>query len=386
MGMTLTADDLARCEAVSRALLSPLSAPSIDDWRREVNRAFRNLLGVDQTLFAIPRADGLDFFTEDMESGTVARFNAYMEDVQPGRLRSHDPALDRWFLRRRQLNIGIHDAPLMDRVTDQAYTRSAFFKDVTIDGRMFHHMGFMMDLPMGEALICLAYDDPAPPPFGEDGMKLLQALYPAFQAGVSTLNRLEAQRTALAATLDTLEDAILVCDMHGAEIYRNRALLTLLRADPEEARLLAEMRYVARQLGPQAGFPSSFGLPLSSSFAQRETHTQTARYRLRTSFVPPAIITVEGAILVMLEPVKPGAVATLPTPDELRQRYGLTKREAEVALLLAEGLSNDELADRLFISPHTARRHTERVLDKLELTSRKALAYKLLQEQQAAAA
>lgn len=57
----------------------------------------------------------------------------------------------------------------------------------------------------------------------------------------------------------------------------------------------------------------------------------------------------------------------------LRDRFGLTQREAEVALLLAEGLSNPEVACRLALSVHTVRRHGERVFRKVGVRSRLAL-------------
>jgi DNA-binding CsgD family transcriptional regulator len=50
--------------------------------------------------------------------------------------------------------------------------------------------------------------------------------------------------------------------------------------------------------------------------------------------------------------------------------HGMTPREAEVASLLADGLSNTAVARRLGISPHTARHHTQRVLGKLGVHSR----------------
>jgi LuxR family maltose regulon positive regulatory protein len=48
----------------------------------------------------------------------------------------------------------------------------------------------------------------------------------------------------------------------------------------------------------------------------------------------------------------------------------LTPRELEVVRLVAAGLSNSEIADRLVISPHTAHRHVANVLKKLDATSR----------------
>jgi DNA-binding CsgD family transcriptional regulator len=54
----------------------------------------------------------------------------------------------------------------------------------------------------------------------------------------------------------------------------------------------------------------------------------------------------------------------------LQLEYGMTPREVEVALLLAEGCSNLTVARRLGISPHTARHHTQRVLGKLGVHSR----------------
>jgi len=48
----------------------------------------------------------------------------------------------------------------------------------------------------------------------------------------------------------------------------------------------------------------------------------------------------------------------------------LTPRELEVLRLLATGLSNAELADRLFLSPTTVKTHIGRILSKLDLRDR----------------
>ena len=57
-------------------------------------------------------------------------------------------------------------------------------------------------------------------------------------------------------------------------------------------------------------------------------------------------------------------------PTELA---GLTERELEVLLLVARGRSNQELADELFISPHTAKTHVNRIMTKVAAHDRAQL-------------
>jgi DNA-binding NarL/FixJ family response regulator len=55
-------------------------------------------------------------------------------------------------------------------------------------------------------------------------------------------------------------------------------------------------------------------------------------------------------------------------------RLGITRREADVLALVIEGLSNRQIADRLYLSARTVEKHVEALLRKTGTTSRTQLA------------
>jgi DNA-binding NarL/FixJ family response regulator len=65
-----------------------------------------------------------------------------------------------------------------------------------------------------------------------------------------------------------------------------------------------------------------------------------------------------------------GFVTTHQSPSTDTSYERLTDREREIVTLVAEGLSNQEIADRIFVSFSTAKTHVSHVLTKLELRDR----------------
>ncbi|HLL38560.1 MAG TPA: LuxR C-terminal-related transcriptional regulator, partial [Rubrobacteraceae bacterium] len=100
----------------------------------------------------------------------------------------------------------------------------------------------------------------------------------------------------------------------------------------------------------------------------------------------PEVAEAEGraalAVFERLGAVTEAKVATtvlreIETPEhssKTRELAGLTRREVEVLRLVAQGLSDREIATRLVLSRHTVHRHTHSILTKLDLPSRAAAA------------
>jgi DNA-binding NarL/FixJ family response regulator len=68
-----------------------------------------------------------------------------------------------------------------------------------------------------------------------------------------------------------------------------------------------------------------------------------------------------------VDPVLAGVLATASVAKDLP---ALTQRERDVLRLLADGLSNEEIGRRLFISPETVRTHVRKAMEKLDADTR----------------
>lgn len=84
---------------------------------------------------------------------------------------------------------------------------------------------------------------------------------------------------------------------------------------------------------------------------------------LALKLVKPKTIIVEREVPV-------AAVENIPCAETARLKLGLSQREAEVLHLMAQGLSNQEIADQLFVSLNTIKTHASKIFEKLEVKRR----------------
>jgi DNA-binding CsgD family transcriptional regulator len=177
---------------------------------------------------------------------------------------------------------------------------------------------------------------------------------------------LERYATASRAMLDHLGACLVVFDAAGHELLRNAAFVRLL----ERHIALPALEQACQEMACRVA-----AAPYPTMSPPQSLPTGQGTFLLNSVPLPPGMFTVTGSVLVMVEPP---SVPDVPVAEGLRSRFGLTRREAEVAVLLIQGLTNEEVAARLFISSHTARHHTENILTKLNLRSRTGIAFRLL--------
>jgi DNA-binding CsgD family transcriptional regulator len=206
----------------------------------------------------------------------------------------------------------------------------------------------------------------------ERALMLMSLLLPAFKGALRASERLRGRGEGLARLLDALPDATLVYDRSGREIGRNRACADSLETDPQAGMVTGEAQRLARGLASLRPDVRQRANGDALAPAERQVRTARGAYRLSGTLWAGED---EVAVVVTVEAPR----ALLPAPSVLRARCGLTEREAEVACLLASGLTDRQVAARLFISHSTARRHAEHILAKLGMTSRSGLALRLMQ-------
>jgi DNA-binding CsgD family transcriptional regulator len=178
-------------------------------------------------------------------------------------------------------------------------------------------------------------------------------------------------RAPLRAFLEELEEGTALLEAHGVLAYQNRALKSLLSDEPEATALLETARRFGRHC---IKAPPSHAHGESSTVRPNDLRVATTRGTYSVRAIPlPTGAKQRAEVLLIIR--RMGIV--LPSVASLRLQFRLTPREAEVALLLAKGASNAEVALALGVSVHTARHHGEHLFAKIGVHSRKAMALHL---------
>ncbi|MBG0561392.1 ATP-binding protein [Actinoplanes aureus] len=146
-----------------------------------------------------------------------------------------------------------------------------------------------------------------------------------------------------------------------------------IACDEGRAERAAVLLGAVTRLAHTMGARPSFFPKLAEHHEEYEQRTRTAlgQQAYRAAFARGQRLSLDEAVAFALgqPPPQPAAV-----PAPVDASASLTRREREIAELLADGLSNREIAAKLVISRRTAETHVEHILGKLGLTNRAQVA------------
>lgn len=407
MPVSFTEGQMRRLRDAQRVLLSVQTAEDLDTWTTEVFHVLRPLLDTSHLYFLQPSqisrpSSGLRNGQHESGGGSAPTVSSAFPAQEAGGGAPHpdsaslivrSPSLGEEFARGikrhfvgfedgfsifreaypttmhrlvRAAGAGaVHDAAFHD---PERRKRLDLHQEVFRPVRVVRQMALAQPLPQGEALLIAGFDEAEVPDYNGTRHHILKILAPVFETSLKLLWQFKEASRRFTTMIDALPEALIAFDADGGEYHRNRAFQNLTVGEPDRAMLVRAARKLAAGIGHSHQRNSS-SQPLT---AQCDLSLATGSYQLR-AFIAPSLTTRPG-ILVLVE-----RDALLPPPGRLQARYGLTPRQAEVALLMAEGLSDRAVAERLVISPYTARRHAEAVLKKMNLSSRAGVALACVQ-------
>ncbi|TMM43864.1 MAG: LuxR family transcriptional regulator [Actinobacteria bacterium] len=252
---------------------------------------------------------------------------------------------------------------------------------------------------------------------GEEALRLFEEAGESDGAGAALVHTTTATigmfRGDVGATTAASNRAQAICRAHGerwiqAFTLANLGRLAWMRGEAEQAIELTREMIRLRRGGPQpaALLPALEQMSWATEAAgqhRRAATLQGALHQLRRTFAIPVNTKVPAVYLldptqscerrtrlalgeraytnafrrgtrIPIEDIATFALGEKAKPDQRTVGPQLTRRELQVAHLVAEGLSNREIASRLTISTRTAESHIEHLLGKLGLNSRAQIA------------
>jgi predicted ATPase/DNA-binding CsgD family transcriptional regulator len=159
-------------------------------------------------------------------------------------------------------------------------------------------------------------------------------------------------------------------DDRVAQCYYLLGGLGCCAAGSGDPRLAAQLFGAMENLRAEVGASIIAGMAPALAHGTASVRAALSPSRFETEFKAGQQLSRDAAARRALREAAPPAVAA----SEHRSAGGLGQREADIARLVADGLSNKEIGVRLFISERTVESHVRNILNKLGFNSRAQIA------------
>jgi len=178
----------------------------------------------------------------------------------------------------------------------------------------------------------------------------------------------------LASALDEIGEGAVFLNSEGQLIWHNRAFDKLLVENREGHLLVAAVIEFAADLSQGHAMSQSDEEYVFES-AVHDVTVGRIEHEVYCTALPQGMLGPETYTLCL---VKRSASRWSSYQEHLRQTWGLTEREAQVAVECLRGNKNLEIAEHLRISVETVNKHLDKVYQKANVRGRAELASRLL--------
>lgn len=355
----------ASIERTLSVLLSPLDHPTWQSWQKAAHAELLQLTNADSLCIYTPLSNGPDaWYAPHVPDDCLA---AYATQV------AEDPTWDviESGFTKLTASTGRQVAHESEFISPRE-RKSAFYReflvpnalnDLTVAGASFGGLS--------ASRLHFANRKARSSEENAERSQLVRTVLPALKTGLAMWRQLGQRRSELAYVFDALSDAVLLFDATGAMVHANSSALEFMSPSTgatifDTERMRTEATQVAKHINALMRHAGVGAPTIAPSAATREIRTQAGTITVRGALAPAWMFGRDHGVIVTLE----RKAARGLTDEETRMRFGFTARELEVARHVAEGLSNQALAERLGVSFFTARNHVERVLTKMNASSR----------------
>lgn len=178
---------------------------------------------------------------------------------------------------------------------------------------------------------------------------------------------------SLASALESIVEGAIFLNSEGQLMWHNRAFDRLLVENREGHVLVASVIEFAADFFQE--LYESDDASESVITVMREATVGRIEHELHATLMPKGMLGQENYLLCI---VKRSASRWSSYQERLRQIWGLTEREAQVAVECLRGKKNLEIAEHLHISVETVNKHLDKVYQKANVRGRAELASRLL--------
>jgi DNA-binding CsgD family transcriptional regulator len=159
--------------------------------------------------------------------------------------------------------------------------------------------------------------------------------------------------------------AVLFFDLNIRLTFCNNEASEIIASHPDLYEMIRNLCLEVKTAGIEA---SSRGANAQQTGIYRGS--QSTLFAVRAFLVGAATEQDPSHIMALVEKIAEKHTVDL---DKARKKFGLSKRETEVLQLLCSGLTNREIAEKLFVSEQTAKDHVRNIMRKVGVKSRTAL-------------